>query len=184
MTAKVFADTNLLLYTRDTSEPQKQDQAMAWMSHLWSTRTGKLSYQVLQEFCLTVTAKLQPGLDTESARRDVRSLLAWQPIVVNERVLENAWLVQDSYQIFWWDALIVSAAQLADCRYLLTEDLQENQKFGSLRVINPFHVEPASLKSKLVLIQKRLFLDSRDQPSAFSCQPRLRITRGWLNAEN
>jgi predicted nucleic acid-binding protein len=147
MTAKVFVDTNVLVYSRDASEPQKQALAMAWMAHIWRTRTGKLSYQVLQEFYLTVTVKLQPGLDPENARKDVRSLLAWQPTVVNERVLENAWLVQDGYQISWWDALIVSAAQLVDCRYLLTEDLQENQEFGSLRVINPFHVEPTSLKS-------------------------------------
>lgn len=147
MTAKVFVDTNVLVYSRDASEPHKQAQAMAWMAHLWHTKTGKLSYQVLQEFYLTVTVKLQPGLDPENARKDVRSLLAWQPIVINERVLENAWLVQDGYQISWWDALIVSAAQLVDCRYLLTEDLQENQEFGSLRVINPFHLEPNSLKS-------------------------------------
>jgi predicted nucleic acid-binding protein len=147
MTAKVFVDTNVLVYSRDTSEPQKQEQAMTWMAHLWSTKTGNLSYQVLQEFYTTVTAKLNPGLDPEKARKDVRSLLVWRPIVVNDRVLENAWLIQDRFQISWWDALIVSAAQLADCRYLLTEDLQENQEFGNLRVTNPFHVEPASLKS-------------------------------------
>jgi len=94
-----------------------------------------------------ISSKLQPGLDPKNARRDVRSLLAWQPILVNARVLENAWQVQDNFKISWWDALIVSAAQLADCRYLLTEDLQENQKFGNLQVINPFHVDPASLKS-------------------------------------
>jgi len=146
MSAKVFVDTNVLVYSRDASEPQKQKQAMAWMAHLWNTKTGNLSYQVLQEFYVTVTAKLQPGLDPDNARKDVRTLLAWQPIVVNERVLENAWHVQDSHQIPWWDALVVSAAQLADCRYLLTEDLQENQEFGSLRVTNPFHVEPTSLK--------------------------------------
>ena len=147
MTAKVFVDTNVLVYSRDASEAQKQKLSMEWMAHLWRTRTGKLSYQILQEFYLTVTAKLQPGLDPENARRDVRSLLAWEPIVINEQVLENAWLVQDSYQLSWWDALVVSAAQIGDCRYLLTEDLQEDQKFGSLRVVNPFHVEPTSLKS-------------------------------------
>ncbi len=145
MTAKVFVDTNVLVYSRDASEPQKQAQAMAWMAHLWSTKTGILSYQVLQEFYIIVTAKLQPGLDPENARKDVRSLLAWRPIAVNDRVLENAWLIQDNYQISWWDALVVSAAQLADCRYLLTEDLQKNQEFGSLRVTNPFHVEPGAL---------------------------------------
>ena len=147
MNAKVFVDTNVLVYSRDASEPRKQQQAMAWMAHLWSTKTGNLSYQVLQEFYITVTAKLQPGLDPENARKDVRSLLVWHPIVVNDRVLENAWLIQDRFQISWWDALIVSAAQLADCRYLLSEDLQEIQDFGNLRVTNPFHVTPASLKS-------------------------------------
>ena len=147
MTAKVFVDTNVLVYSREASEPQKQERAMSWMAHLCSNRTGKLSYQVLQEFYITVTAKLQPGLDPENARKDVRSLLAWQPIVVKEGVLEIAWLVQDSHQVSWWDALVVSAAQLADCQYLLTEDLQESQKFRSLQVINPFHVEPTSLES-------------------------------------
>ena len=146
MNAKVFVDTNVLVYSRDASKPQKQEQAIAWMAHLWSTKTGILSYQVLQEFYIIVTAKLQPGLDPENARKDVRSLLAWRPIAVNDRVLENAWLIQDNYQISWWDALVVSAAQLADCRYLLTEDLQEHQEFGSLRVTNPFHMEPTSLK--------------------------------------
>ena len=147
MTAKVFVDTNVLVYSRDASEPQKQVQALAWMAHLWSTKAGKLSYQVLQEFYITVTAKLQPGLAPENARKDVRALLAWRPFVVNDRVLENAWLIQDRYQISWWDAAVVSAAQLADCRYLLTEDLQEYQKFGSLQVTNPFHVDPASVVS-------------------------------------
>jgi predicted nucleic acid-binding protein len=146
MTAKVFVDTNVLVYSRDASEPQKQEQAMTWMAHLWSTKMGNLSYQVLQEFYTTVTAKLQPGLDPEKARKDVRSLLVWHPIVVNDRVLENAWLIQDRFQISWWDALVVSAAQLSDCRYLLTEGLQEHQEFGSLLVTNPFHVDPASLK--------------------------------------
>ena len=146
MTAKVFVDTNVLVYSRDASEPHKQKKAMAWMAHLWSTKTGILSYQVLQEFYVTVTAKLQPGLDPENARKDVRALLAWRPIMVNDRVFENAWLIQDRCQLSWWDALIISAAQLADCRYLLTEDLQADQEFGRLRVTNPFHVDPASLE--------------------------------------
>jgi predicted nucleic acid-binding protein len=44
----------------------------------------------------------------------------------------------------WWDALIVSAAQFSECRYVLTEDLQENESYGELVVINPFHTEPPS----------------------------------------
>jgi predicted nucleic acid-binding protein len=146
MADKVFVDTNVLVYSRDTSEPQKQAQAMAWMTHLWKTQSGRLSYQVLQEFYVTVTEKLRPGLNPEEARRDVRSLLAWQPVALNARVLEGAWLIQDQHKFSWWDALILSAAQVGECRYLLSEDLQENQELGNLRVVNPFRTTPASLQ--------------------------------------
>ena len=67
MAERIFVDTNVLVYNRDASESQKQEQAKAWMAHLWSTKTGRLSFQVLQEFYITVTAKLDPGLDPESA---------------------------------------------------------------------------------------------------------------------
>jgi predicted nucleic acid-binding protein len=61
------------------------------------------------------------------------------------RVLEGAWLIQDQHKVSWWDALILSAAQVAECRYLLSEDLQEDQELGTLKIINPFRTDPASL---------------------------------------
>jgi predicted nucleic acid-binding protein len=145
MTDMVFVDTNVLVYSRDASEPQKQEQAMAWMAYLWETRTGRLSFQVLQEFYVTVTHKLKPGLHPENARNDVRSLLAWRPLSVDARIVEGAWVNQDRYKLSWWDAMIVSASQVAACRYLLTEDLQEDLELGNVRVVNPFHTRPTSL---------------------------------------
>ena len=147
MAAKVFVDTNVLVYSRDASEPQKQAQAMDWLRHLWVTRAGRLSYQVLQEYYITVTEKLDPGLDHESARRDIRSLLPWHPIAVDNRVFDGAWHIQDRFGLSWWDALIVSAAQVSDCHYLLTEDLQDGQMFGDLKIINPFQTAPERLES-------------------------------------
>ena len=68
----------------------------------------------------------------------MRALLAWRPLVVDGRVLEGAWFIQERYRLGWWDALIVAAAQVSDCRYLLTENLHEAQLLGHLAVINPF----------------------------------------------
>jgi predicted nucleic acid-binding protein len=146
MAAKVFVDTDVLVYSRDASEPQKNKQAIAWMSHLWNMRAGRLSYQVLQEFYITFTEMLDPGLDRESARKDILSLLPWRPISVDNRVFDGAWHIQDCFGLSWWDALIVSAARVADCRYLLTEGLEDSQVFGNLQVINPFHREPETLE--------------------------------------
>lgn len=148
MTERVFVDTNVLVYSRDASEPQKQKQAMAWMARLWSEKTGRLSFQILNEFYVTVTRKLQPGLDPHNAREDVRLLLAWRPIPVDIRMVEGAWRIQDRYRLSWWDSLVVSAAQIGDCRYLLTEDLQENQNLGNIKIINPFHTSPESLEER------------------------------------
>jgi predicted nucleic acid-binding protein len=147
MSVNIFVDTNILVYSRDASEPEKQQQAMVWMKHLWESRTGRISFQVLQEFYSTVTTKLKPGMETQSAREDVRFLFAWRPIPVGEDVIRGAWVIQDRFKISWWDALIVSAAQFGECGYLLTEDLHEKQMLGNVRVINPFLNSPGSLAS-------------------------------------
>ena len=146
MNAKVFVDTNVLVYCRDTTEPEKQAKAAAWMAALWERKTGRLSYQVLQEFYVTITAKLKMALEPDAARTDIRALLAWQPVLMDARALEGAWLIQDRHGVSWWDALIMAAAQAAECRYLLSEDFQAGMKIGGLSVINPFRVTPADLR--------------------------------------
>ena len=148
MDGDVFTDTNVLVYSRDTAEPEKHRKARAWMAHLWTTRQGRLSYQVLQEFYVTVTEKLDPGLDRESARREVLSFTPWRPVTIDARVLEAAWQVQDRYRLSWWDALIVAAAQVAGCEYLLTEDLQDDQMLGTVQVVNPFRTPPERLTGR------------------------------------
>ncbi|MFH0821122.1 MAG: PIN domain-containing protein [Pseudomonadota bacterium] len=145
MSDKVFVDTNVLVYFRDPLDAEKQGQAAAWMEFLWRTRTGRLSFQVLQEYYVTVTEKISPGLDPHAAREDVRSLLSWTPVPVDARCLDRAWAIQERYRITWWESLIVSAAHLAGCRYLVSEDLQHQALLGEVRIINPFMETPRSL---------------------------------------
>ena len=138
----VFVDTNVLVYARDRSEPDKQRRAAEWMANLWGTGLGRLSYQVLQEYYVTLTAKLDPPRATEDAREDVTALGSWRPVAISQNTMERAWDVQDRYGYSWWDSLIVAAALQAGCRYLLTEDLQDGQVIGSMTIISPFVQEP------------------------------------------
>ncbi len=138
MTGPVFVDTNVLVYARDTSEPAKQARAADWIANLWASRQGRLSTQVLQEFYVTVTRKLDPGMDLLEAREDVNNLLAWRPIAMDPVLLQRAWDVQDRFELSFWDALIVAAAHFTGCRYLLSEDLNAGQELDDLRVVNPF----------------------------------------------
>lgn len=140
-----FVDTNVLVYARDANQPAKQPRAAAWMAELWDLRCGRLSYQVLSEFYVTVTQKLKPGISPSVAREEIRNLASWKPTLVDVVTLERAFALQDRFQVSWWDALILASAQLLGCRYLLSEDFQMGQRFDEVEVINPFTTAPASI---------------------------------------
>ena len=145
MTELVFVDTNVLVYARNIAEVTKQREASRWIAALWHTERGRLSFQVLAEYYLTLTTKLR-GFDPASVRADVRSFLAWSPVAVDLPLLEQAWRMQDRYRLSFWDALIASAAHSIRCRYLLTEDLQHQQRIEGVTVLNPFRTGPEMLR--------------------------------------
>ncbi len=142
MIEPVFVDTNVLVYAIDTGAGQKRTQALGWMQHLWESRRGRLSIQVLNEYYAVATRKLKPGRPAAEARGDVRTLLAWRPLPIDQLMVEGAWSVEDRFGFSFWDALIVAAAQTADCRYLLSEDFQHGQQVERLEVVNPFQSRP------------------------------------------
>jgi predicted nucleic acid-binding protein len=146
MTDLVFVDTNVFLYAFDPADINKQNAAQLWRKELWKTSTGRISYQVLQEFYVKAIQKWPESRD--EIRAEVRDLLAWQPVKVNADILERGWNLQDRYQLSFWDALIVAAAISIGCRYLLTEDLQTGQDLDGVLVINPFRTDPSSLPAK------------------------------------
>ena len=138
MIAPVFVDTNVFVYRHDLSDPAKQALADEWIELLVRTRTGRLSYQVLQELYATLTRSRGQRFGRSEARDIVEALLVWQPIGIDNAVLQRAWLAEERYQISWWDSLIVAAAQASTCQILLTEDLQDGQVFDGVRVVDPF----------------------------------------------
>jgi predicted nucleic acid-binding protein len=142
MTAAVFVDSNVLVYYRDASEEEKQPRAEAWVRALWKGRSGRISYQVLHEYYVNVTRKLDPGLSVEEAQEDVHNLMAWKPLPMDTSVLDGAFTVEKRFRLSFWDALIVSAAQRAECGFLLSEDLQSGQDLDGVVVVNPFERGP------------------------------------------
>jgi predicted nucleic acid-binding protein len=133
-----FVDTNILLYARDASEAVKQPMAEQLLYGLWANRTGRLSFQVLQEYYNNATRKLKPGLPVAMAREDVRSLLTWKPLRADEVLLDMAWALMDRYGFSWWDAQIVAAAKRLSCARLLSEDMQHGLDIDGMSIVNPF----------------------------------------------
>jgi len=142
----IFVDTNVLVYARDSTEGSKQQLAGRWIDWLWRRRSGRLSVQVLHEYYVTVTRNLQPGLPADEARRDVGDLLRWNPLALDERLLESAWALEDQHGLSFWDALIVAAAARSGCAHLLTEDLADGRHLGGVEVVNPFLHQPQEIQ--------------------------------------
>lgn len=138
MNATVFVDTNVFVYARDASEPEKQVAAETWLRHLWIEQRGRTSMQVLSEYYAVVTRKLKPGLAREDAWEDVTALLAWEPQPIDSGALARAHAIERRYDLSWWDSLIVAAAQLQNCGVLLTEDLQHGLCCDGVTIQNPF----------------------------------------------
>ena len=145
MIATVFVDSDVLIYRRDRADEKKNDKATEWLEFLWRTQFGRLSTQVLEEFYITATQRLDPKVPKETARQDVRDLMSWKPVAWDAKLIADAWSAQDRYKTSWWDSLIVAAAQSAGCRILLTADLPDGQAFDSLEVVNPFIHKPSSI---------------------------------------
>src|ERR1700680_4905153 len=127
----------------DEADPKKQQAARNWRAELWRSRRGRVSFQVLGEFYVNALRKRPTARD--AARDEVRDLLAWKPVIADAALLEQGWKIQDRYQFSYWDAMIVAAAKVSSCRYLLSEDLQTGQKLDGVEVVSPFLHEPESI---------------------------------------
>lgn len=138
MSDDVFVDTNVLVYARDTRDAAKQARAQSWLERLWRERRGRTSMQVLNEYYVVTTRKLSPGLPREDAWADVQALMAWRPVVTNGALLTTGRTLEREYDLAWWDALVIAAAETANCRTLLSEDFQNGRRFHSVQVCNPF----------------------------------------------
>jgi len=138
MADRIFVDSNIFVYARDASEKRKQPIAEEKLQQLWGDRSGRISAQVLNEYYVTVTRKLDPGLTPVEAQSDVRSLAAWKPLPVDSNLIQDAFEIEGRYGLSWWDSLIVAAAETLGCERILSEDLSRDQRYNGIEVINPF----------------------------------------------
>jgi len=134
----VFVDTNLLVYAYDRSAGQKRERARALLDRLWSDNRGCLSVQVLQEFYVVITQKVQKPLPPQAAADIVRDLTFWRlHAPVGEDVL-GAIDLQRRHKISFWDAMILWSAKQLNCTTVWSEDLIPDRTYDDVRVQNPF----------------------------------------------
>jgi predicted nucleic acid-binding protein len=127
-----FFDTNVLLYLLSSDE-SKADRAEQELSG-----GGVISVQVINEFASVATRKL--GMSIAEVREVLGAIRAACTIVpLTEETHDFGLQIVEKSRLSLYDAMIVAAALLAECKTLLSEDLQHGQTLdGKLAVRNPF----------------------------------------------
>jgi predicted nucleic acid-binding protein len=135
---KFFLDTNIFVYALDETRQAQADRASSLIRQGLASGQGAVSYQVVQEFCnvMLKLSRTPRALDLEGYIARTFSRLALVPPSL--AMMQAALALHHQHRVAWYDALIVAAAQAADCRILYSEDLQHGREFDRLRVENPF----------------------------------------------
>ena len=133
---KAFFDSNVLVYaTTGSADTVKQTRALKLFNQYTISGQAVFSTQVVQEF-YAVSKRLRA--DRQKLLEAV-DLLLNLPLVINGPAqILSALALEDRYQISFWDALILAAAESAGAEVLFTEDLNDGQQYGSVLVRNPF----------------------------------------------
>jgi len=127
-----FFDTNVVLYllSADTAKADRAEELLAI--------GGTISVQVLNEFVAVASRKLRMSwIEIREVLAQVRAVCAVEPMTIETH--EGALRLAERYGFSIYDALIVSAALLADCKTLHSEDMQDGQVIDrTLTIRNPF----------------------------------------------
>jgi predicted nucleic acid-binding protein len=136
MTASVFFDTNVLVYAAvgTGKDQRKQKRAL----ELIESQDFATSAQVLQEFVVTVTRKASRPLSATEALDWIEQFTAFPCLSTDHQLVRIAIERSERYRISYWDAAIIAAAEALGTHTVYSEDLNDGQKYGGVRVVNPF----------------------------------------------
>ncbi len=133
-----FIDTNIIVYAYDNNFPDKQQRAREIIISAVRSGNGVLSTQVLGEFFTVVTRKIKMPLSIRNARNIIEYLGRMPVQEIDLLIVERAIDTLEQYKISYWDSLIIAAAERAQCKRILSEDHNAEQKYHSIEIINPF----------------------------------------------
>jgi predicted nucleic acid-binding protein len=139
MSVKCFLDTNIFVYSFDKSAPIKARTSSQLIRQAVATRTGIVSYQVVQEFLNVALRRFSQPMTNAEAEQYLS--MVFRPLLAvhsSQALYSEALRLHGKHRLSWYDSLIVAAAIEAECGVLYSEDLQHGRKFGELQVRNPY----------------------------------------------
>ncbi len=133
--SKIFIDTNILVYTCDNFEKEKQKKCRSLLKTIALDYIGVISTQVLQEFYVSCVKKLK--IEPLITKEILISYERFEVVQITQEVIKEAIDCSVLNKISFWDSLIVSAAQYAKCGEIWSEDMNDGQIIRGIKIVNP-----------------------------------------------
>ena len=121
----------------DLHDANKKNKCRDLLQQINVEHSGVISTQVLQEFYVTATQKL--NADPLIIKNILHSLRHSEIVQITPELIENAIDILVSNKVSFWDALIISSAEHAHCEFIYTEDLNDGQVIRGIKIINPLN---------------------------------------------
>jgi predicted nucleic acid-binding protein len=138
MSGKAFLDSNIIIYaaTGQDAYPAKFRRAKEIVS---GDEIG-ISTQVIGEFVHNVQRpkRMRRPLTPAETAIWVDALFQLPLVEIDRQIVETALIVQQRYQLNYWDSQILAAAERLGADVLYSEGLSHGQTYGSVRCENPF----------------------------------------------
>ena len=133
---KIALDTNILAYAEGANGPAMRNKALDLIQRLPSEAIV-LPVQTLGELFNVLVRKMK--------RRPARArgaVLSWRDayptVETSSSVMVSAMDLAANHDLTIWDSVVLAASAEAECRLLLSEDLQEGFTWRGVTVTNPF----------------------------------------------
>ena len=136
-----LVDTNVLVYRFDYRFPEKRRIATDLLRRGIEEDSLRVPHQAIVEFVAAATRPVRGHiiLKQTEALREAEELLKQFPILYpNEAIVRGAVRGCAAYQLNWFDAHMWSYAEHYGLAELLSEDLEHDRLYGTVRVVNPF----------------------------------------------
>lgn len=136
MKTEGFLDTNILVYAAAGRRHEPRKQAIA--RRLVAEVEFGVSAQSLAEFYVAVGRKAALALPLDEIDEWIESLSQRPFVPVDQSVVRDGIFLSRRYGIKYYDAALLAAAERLGAATFYSEDLNHNQLYGSVRVLNPF----------------------------------------------
>jgi len=133
----VFIDTNVWVYALSEQDHAKKKIAIDLIVESYLHDCICVSSQVLKEFANFAFRKTSKSADAINAA--LRKIAAYAFVPDTKELIHEGVIAKETYQLGFYDALMIAAANKSGCKVLYTEDMNDGQTYGSVNVVNPFN---------------------------------------------